>query len=188
VAAGIGGRRAVVVLEPDALAGLDCLPAQRRRQRIALLERAVRTLAARPRVAVYLDAGHSGWQPPGLMARRLRAAGVRRARGFALNVSNFRSTAAELAYGRRLSRLTAGKRFVVDTSRNGRGPAPGGDWCNPEGRALGTAPRTRRLPSRLVDALLWIKRPGESDGSCNGGPPAGRWWRDYALGLARRAG
>jgi endoglucanase len=38
-----------------------------------------------------------------------------------------------------------------------------------------------------VDAYLWIKRPGESDGSCHGGPPAGAWWPDYALGLARRA-
>ena len=38
-----------------------------------------------------------------------------------------------------------------------------------------------------VDAFLWIKRPGESDGSCNGGPPAGHSWPDYALGLIERA-
>jgi endoglucanase len=188
VAAGIGRRRAVVVLEPDAIPGLDCLSAARRRERLALLARAVRTLEARPRIAVYLDAGHSGWQPADLMARRLRAAGVRAARGFSLNVSNYRRTRTEVAYGVRISRLTGGKRFVIDTSRNGRGPAPGDEWCNADGRALGASPRTRRLPSRLLDALLWIKRPGESDGACNGGPPAGRWWRDYALGLARRTG
>ena len=188
VAAGIGARRAAGVLEPDALVQLDCLPSTRRRERVALLERAVRVLEARPRVAVYLDAGHSGWQPAAVMARRLLAAGLRRARGFALNVSNFRRTSTEVAYGRRIARLTGGKPFVIDTSRNGRGPAPGGEWCNPEGRALGAAPRTQRLPSRLVDALLWIKRPGESDGECRGGPPAGTWWRDYALKLARSAG
>ena len=188
LAAGIGGRRAVVVLEPDALAGLDCLPRAARRQRVALLRRAVRLLEARPRVAVYIDAGHSAWQPPALMARRLLAAGLHHARGFALNVSNFRRTRTEVAYGTRIARLTGGKPFVVDTSRNGRGPAQLGEWCNPPGRALGTPPRTRRLPSRLVDALLWIKRPGESDGECRGGPPAGAWWRDYALELARSAG
>jgi endoglucanase len=38
-----------------------------------------------------------------------------------------------------------------------------------------------------VDGLLWIKAPGESDGSCNGGPSAGTWWPEYALGLAERA-
>ena len=39
----------------------------------------------------------------------------------------------------------------------------------------------------LADALLWVKAPGESDGSCNGGPSAGTWWTEYALGLAERA-
>jgi endoglucanase len=32
---------------------------------------------------------------------------------------------------------------------------------------------------------LWIKRPGESDGTCNGGPPAGTFWDAYAIGLVR---
>ena len=41
--------------------------------------------------------------------------------------------------------------------------------------------------SGLNDALYWIKAPGESDGSCNGGPTAGVWWPQYALGLAQRA-
>jgi endoglucanase len=39
----------------------------------------------------------------------------------------------------------------------------------------------------LVDALLWVKIPGESDGKCHHGPRAGRWWPSYALGLAERA-
>jgi cellulase/cellobiase CelA1 len=36
-------------------------------------------------------------------------------------------------------------------------------------------------------AFLWIKTPGESDGSCGGGPQAGKWWADYALELSRMA-
>ena len=43
------------------------------------------------------------------------------------------------------------------------------------------------LADSLLDAFVWIKRPGESDGTCNGGPPAGSWWPEYALGLAQRA-
>ena len=66
--------------------------------------------------------------------------------------------------------------FVIDTSRNGQGPwdwAAAGysdagtaqDWCNPPGRGLGIAPTTD-TENDLVDAYLWIKVPGESDGSC----------------------
>jgi len=39
----------------------------------------------------------------------------------------------------------------------------------------------------VIDAYLWIKRPGESDGTCNGGPAAGGWWIAGALELARNA-
>jgi endoglucanase len=71
----------------------------------------------------------------------------------------------------------------VDTSRNGRGPAPGGAWCNPPGRGLGTPP-TAATGNAEVDAYLWVKHPGQSDGTCNGGPAAGGWWASYALELA----
>ncbi|MEU2438099.1 glycoside hydrolase family 6 protein [Streptomyces rubradiris] len=98
--------------------------------------------------------------------------------------------------------------FVIDTSRNGRGawtPEPGkysGDpepWCNAPGRGLGPRP-TADTGVPLVDAYLWIKVPGESDGSCTRGtggtidpeygvvdPPAGTWWPDQAHALARNA-
>ena len=53
------------------------------------------------------------------------------------------------------------------------------------GRALGAKPGT---PSAYrEDWNLWIKRPGESDGPCNGGPAAGVYWPSYADGLAARA-
>ncbi|GGW11687.1 hypothetical protein GCM10018980_01500 [Streptomyces capoamus] len=100
------------------------------------------------------------------------------------------------------------RHFVIDTSRNGRGawtPEPGkysGDpeaWCNAPGRGLGPRP-TADTGVPLVDAYLWIKVPGESDGSCTrntGGtidpeygvvdPPAGTWWPEQAHALARNA-
>lgn len=100
-------------------------------------------------------------------------------------------------------------RFVIDTGRNGQGPwvPPAGvypdpqDWCNAPGRGAGARPRI--LPSsRLAAALLWVKSPGESDGSCNRGiagsttdpewggivdPIASGWFRAQALELARLA-
>ncbi|MDQ1627330.1 MAG: endoglucanase [Actinomycetota bacterium] len=187
-AAGIGPQRAVVVLEPDALAQIDCLSAADRAARYDLLRYAVRVLDRLPAVATYLDAGHSSWVPTAEMAARLVRAGVVATRGFALNVSNFQWTTDELRYGRSLSSLLGWKRFVVDTSRNGLGPALGPDgWCNPSGRALGAPPLTP-VNDRLVDALLWVKRPGESDGSCGrGDPPAGVSWAAYARGLAQRS-
>ena len=185
-ARGLGNRRAAVVLEPDALAGIDCLTRRQERRRLAMLEDAVRTLG-RAGASVYIDAGHSNWKAPGAMAVRLRKAGVRHARGFALNVSNFRFTETELRYGRRIGAALGGKHFVIDTSRNGLGPAPGAEWCNPPGRALGAA-ATAATGDRLADAYFSIKPPGESDGSCRGAPAAGEWFPEYALGLAQRAG
>ncbi|MER5876786.1 glycoside hydrolase family 6 protein [Streptomyces sp. NPDC001910] len=50
--------------------------------------------------------------------------------------------------------------------------------------------RGRRPPGAepALDAYLWIKRPGESDGECEGGPAAGQWWPEYALEPARGSG
>jgi endoglucanase len=97
--------------------------------------------------------------------------------------------------------------FVVDTSRNGRGPwtpppESSGDqqvWCNPPGRGVGMQPTTA-TNDPLVDAYLWVKVPGESDGPCLRGtagpldpvrkrvdPPAGEWFPEFALELARNA-
>ena len=180
-AAGLGGRPAVVVLEPDAVPQAECLPAEGRAERNALLKDAIQVLKA-AKAVVYLDAGNSKWLSPDEASARLRGAGIELADGFALNVSNYQTTAANVAYGEQLSRRLDGKHYIIDTSRNGAG-GRGGEWCNVSGQALGALPTTS-TGHALVDAYLWIKMPGESDGSCNGGPRAGAWWPEYALDLA----
>jgi endoglucanase len=185
-ATGIGSRRAVVVLEPDALAGMDCLSAADRQRRTSLLAQAINILKSNPLTFVYLDAGHARWIGANEMATRLIASNVAKADGFSLNVSNYVWNNENVNYGVALSGLIGGKHFVIDTSRNGQGPTANSEWCNPGGRGLGVKP-TASTGHPLVDALLWIKRPGESDGSCGGGPSAGAWWAEYALGLAQRA-
>src|SRR5258707_2331674 len=126
VGAGVGDRPAVVILEPDALAQLNGCPdnAQRRAGR-QWLPYAVKPLQSKSD-RVSWDAGHSNWVPAGQMAARLRAADVAQAYGFAVNVSNFDATGREIGYATELDRdLGMAKRFVVDTSRNGKGSAGG---------------------------------------------------------------
>jgi len=182
---GIGNRKAVVILEPDALAGMSCLNAQKQQERIDLIHDAVRVLKAKG-AAVYIDAGHAKWVNPADMASRLNRAGIAEADGFSLNISNFLGTSVNVAYGMEVSKRVGGKHFIVDTSRNGLGATGAGQWCTPPGRALGNRATTSTGEAR-ADAFFWIKRPGESDGTCNGGPAAGQWLPEYALGLAQRA-
>ncbi len=179
VASGIQGNP-WVVLEPDALAQLgDC---SGQGDRVGYLKYAAKALTLKG-ARVYLDVGHSGWLGAAEAARRLNLVGFEHAVGFALNTSNYQTTDASRSYGQTISGLTGGKTFVIDTSRNGNGS--NGEWCNPRGRALGERPA--RVGSGGLDALLWVKLPGESDGACNGGPAAGQWWQEIALEMARNA-
>ncbi|MFE9413351.1 glycoside hydrolase family 6 protein [Streptomyces sp. NPDC006704] len=188
----VGDAPAVIVLEPDAIAHMvdGCTTPDHHAERYQLLDEAIETFKKLPRTKVYLDAGNPSWIPdPTSLVEPLRRAGVDKADGFALNVSNFQTDAAVRAYGAKVSQELGGKHFVMDTSRNGEGPLSDGRdqaWCNPPGRSLG-APPTLSTGDPLVDAYLWIKRPGDSDGPCRGGPSAGTWWPEYALGLAKRA-
>ncbi|MBM7173147.1 glycoside hydrolase family 6 protein [Streptomyces sp. G44] len=191
-AGAIGGTPAVVVLEPDAIPHIvdGCTPAEYHADRYQLLSEAIQRFKRQPKVKVYLDAGNPGWITDAhKLSEPLVKAGIAEADGFSLNVSNFQSDEVTKEYGRTLSAAVGDKHFVMDTSRNGKGPLAGDRedaWCNPPGRGLGTPP-TDRTGDPLLDAVLWIKRPGDSDGPCRGGPAAGQWWPDYALGLARNA-
>jgi endoglucanase len=249
-AAGIGQGRAAVLLEPDAL-GL--LPSNcggpnpsypfTDADRYAELQYAVTALEARPGVSVYLDATHSSWLNTGDITTRLLTAGVQRAQGFFVDVSNFQPTPELVDYGTWISDciaivtdpsnplhgnpgacpsqyfpatqsdfstwgLTTAKfaqimgssvataHFVIDTSRNGKGPnnmqafaqppfnqpasvisaLATANWCNPPGAGLGLRPTTRTgVP--LLDAYLWVKTPGQSDGQCDAAGNARAW--DY---------
>jgi endoglucanase len=97
-------------------------------------------------------------------------------------------------------------RFVIDTSRNGRGPLDAakyagpptnqpaavlsslqsGNWCNPPGAGAGLRPLAIPGPA-LLDAYLWIKVPGESDGSCDIAGGARAWdfgqYNPWSLGV-----
>jgi len=102
-------------------------------------------------------------------------------------------------YAQNMGDAVAATHFVVDTSRNGHGPnsmqayasAPydqpasvigtlaGGNWCNPPGAGLGLRP-TASTGVPLLDAYLWVKTPGQSDGQCDSAGGARAWdYTDY---------
>ena len=189
VAAAVGSSPAAVIVEPDALDMADCLSPAQRDERFGLIRYAVDTLTRNPAAAVYIDGGHSRWLSAQEIAARLNQVGVDHARGFSLNTANFYTTDEEIGYGEAISGLTKGAHYVVDTSRNGAGPAPDAalNWCNPGGRALGVPPTTATAGPH-ADAYLWVKRPGDSDGSCGRGEPGpGHFINQYAIDLARAA-
>ncbi|KAF2781307.1 endoglucanase [Streptomyces sp. OM5714] len=187
-AAGLGPGEVIVVLEPDSVAQSECLSAGDRADRFASLARAGRVLKdAGPRTRVYYDAGHSGWHAPAKQAGWLEQAGAASADssdGVFSNVSNFHATADEIAYDRAVLDALGGPATlgaVIDTSRNGNGAPPDGEWCDPAGRRIGRAPTLSTGMGR-IDAYLWVKLPGESDG-CKGEP--GTFTPSYAYDLAR---
>lgn len=184
-AAGLGDRPAVIILEPDVLALMtQCMNGQQQADTEASLAYAGKALkAGSSQAKVYFDSGHSAWLSAGDIASRLKAADITNsADGIATNVSNYNNTSNEISYDKQIlaSIGDSSLHAVIDTSRNGNGPAAGGEWCDPSGRRIGT-PSTDQTGDAQIDAFLWIKLPGEADGCA---ATAGQFVPDLAYGLA----
>ncbi len=178
----IGDTFATVVIEPDAV----ILPDYLDEIRIQCLNYAMDKLSRLPNAKSYIDAGHSNWRSPKDMAVRLKQLTIPANIGLAFNVSNSNPTANEATYAGLLL-ATVGwndKHFIIDTSRNGAN-AVNSEWCNPPNLKAGTV-ATHDTKISGCDLLAWIKRPGESDGICRGGPDAGQFFESWALDFAKR--
>ena len=97
--------------------------------------------------------------------------------------------------------------YITDTSRNGqtRMRQSCSNWCNIKGSGLGMRPTTdvSALCFSKLDAVAWIKTPGESDGTtdtsgrfdpmCRSNdsqipaPEAGEWFEDFFVNLVKNA-
>lgn len=94
--------------------------------------------------------------------------------------------------------------FVIDTGRNGviNSRQYWRNWCNVRGAGIGERPRV--APADGIDAYLWIKPPGESDGTSDRSstrfdafcgnedattpaPNAGDWFDAHFVNLVARA-
>ncbi|WP_033341877.1 glycoside hydrolase family 6 protein [Catenuloplanes japonicus] len=188
VAAGLRGRAAAIVLEPDVLAQMtSCQTAAQQAEvyaSMAYAGKAFKTASAQAKV--YFDAAHSAWLAPSEMAARLvRADIANSADGISVNVSNYRTNAESIPYIKSVIAATGDSSLkgVIDTSRNGNGPA-GSEWCDPAGRAIGI-PSTNAVEDPILDAYLWVKLPGEADGCI---ASAGQFVPQRAYDLAIAAG
>jgi endoglucanase len=195
VAAATGNRPAVYLLEIDAIGSSSCmvhshaLPYWE-----ADLRYEVDKLSALPHTVVYLEGGYSDSNSPSYTAKVLNASGIRQARGFFTNDTHENWTLDEINWAQKVSRMTHGAHFIVNTANNGHGPlrprnrVKNGNevLCNPPGRGLGPRPTTS-TGFKSVDAFLWTSPPGNSSGSCNGGPASGTFWPAKAIAEASRA-
>lgn len=203
-AAGIGSSRVAMILQPDLPFALCAAPPS---VPLGLVAYAARRFNDRPHTTVYIDAGAAAWKPVGQAVSMLERAGIRHARGFALNVSQYGSTALELSYGAAIvAGLAAngirGKHFVINTSENGAPFLAGqyvGNINNPRvcrsrhdricatlgipptwrtaDRRWHLATAVRRLAARYCDAFVWSGRTWLDNG-------AGPFDPRRALGLA----
>ena len=154
------------------------------------------------------------------------AGGVDLIRGFSINVANYnplnvnlnqvgswydRSNPAkdELTFARLMAQEYANvgishHAFVIDTGRSGvvNSRKVWGYWCNVRGAGIGERPKA--APADGIDAYLWIKPPGESDGTSDpksarydsfcgnedaavNAPDAGEWFETQFAALVSRA-
>lgn len=182
-------------------------------------------------VYLYIDAGHGGWlgwdsnlgPAAKLFAEVLKLANGCKIRGFATNVSNYNSYK-----GKTPEKFTSGdnswdeshyvnnlaphlkqnglpQHFIIDTGRNGQLNIRNSwsDFCNIKGAGFGQRPTTA-TQDPLVDALVWVKPGGESDGSSDpqsprfdksctgptskqGAPEGGEWFNEYVVDLIKNA-
>ena len=192
---GIDRRPAVMLLELDAIGASKCM-----QQNGALpdweqdIRYEIDKVSALPHTVVYMEAGYSDVNSPAYTAQALDAVGIRKIRGFMTNDTHLMWTSQEISWGDRVSQMTGGSDFVINTASNGRGPQlnphPGRqgyeNLCNPAGRGIGP-PVTADTGFKHVDAFVWTGVPGYSSGSCGGGPPGGTYWIAKAVGMAARA-
>lgn len=184
-AEGVGDNSPIIIYEPDALPHSTLLTEEEQEWRLELMQESLQLLTNNCNGIVYIDVGHSAWLSPEQVNELLDKVSNDKIRGFSINSCNYRSTKECLKWGRKINKFRPNDYFVIDTSRNGNGSLDK-EWCNPLGRAIGESPTTN-TEYRQCDAYLWIKIPGESDGKCNGGPKAGKFWGEQAEELVRNS-
>jgi hypothetical protein len=186
-AAGIGSSRVALILQPDIPFAL-CSPGGSQVP-LHLVAYAAQRFSGLPHTTVYIDGGTVAWDSATQAARLLEAAGIRHARGFALDTTQTAGTAIEVDFGAAVLRHLAaagikGKRFVVNTAENGApflaGQYPGNPndpracrnrrdhvcvtlgippTTDTAASAWGLPRRERSIAARDADAYLWIGRP-----------------------------
>jgi endoglucanase len=203
MAAGIGSARALVIEQVDLPAAWN-IPSTEPEQ---IGTYAAKVLSANPHTTVYIDAGTFGWLTPAHDALLLLRSGIRYARGFALDDTDYDPTATEDEFGAQVIAALAGlgvtgKHFIVNTDENGQPYKP--DQL--KGKGINDAPvchgaiqtvcqRTGIPPTTNVASARWhlgIEAGQDAKRYCEGYVWSGQPWEidagpfqpTYALRLA----
>jgi endoglucanase len=192
LATGIGDARALVILQVD----LPFAAKTRNQQPETIDAYGTQVLSANRHTTVYLDAGAFGWLSPAQQGALLISNGIRHARGFSVNDTQYGSMSQELEYGDQIVAYLnqhgiAGKHFLVNTAQNGQpylagqvsGPSNNTPRCSSGTQTLcqrtGIPPTTAvanprwhlsakdaAIAKRDVDGYVWSSQPW----NVNGGP------------------
>jgi len=215
--------KVVMVVEPDTLGNLVTGSSEACKTVHTLhknaLSYAVDIFGNMENVSVYLDAAHGKWlsgvadKAAKVIKEVLDNAPNGKIRGLSTNISNYQPVYSEYKYHEKLNGELeklgiTGMRFIVDTGRNGVDITEAFNinqtWCNFIGTGFGERPRGNPDPINmpLLDAYMWLKTPGEADGSDTGSradpvcaredslpgsPDAGQWFHDYFVQLLENA-
>ena len=213
--------KVVMVVEPDTLGNLVTGDTEACKNVHTLhkdaLSYAVNVFGAMSNVSVYLDAAHGKWlggstdKVAAVVKEILDNAPNGKIRGLSTNVSNYQPLSSESQYHQGLSSALAavgypGMKFIVDTGRNGVDVSStfsvNETWCNFVGTGFGERPQGNPSGYPLLDAFMWLKTPGEADGSATGSradpvcaredslqgaPDAGQWFHEYFVQLLENA-
>ncbi|OWZ20514.1 Glycoside hydrolase [Phytophthora megakarya] len=177
----VGDRKVLYVVEPDALGLLTqdggCGASA---GYLDNLKVAVEALSKNENSELYIDIGYwmlANSDSAGKVATAMQDIGTcGRVKGVTINTSNYRSNDECTTYCTNFQTAMGSTSMTcaVDTSRNYNGN-PTTDWCNVATAGIGKPPSSSTGISN-IDYFMWIKPPGESDGTCLGGPEAGSFY------------
>jgi hypothetical protein len=201
----VGNFPALIFVEEDAIDTICWRSPSAVSGRAALLKYEIDQLSQLPHALLYVEGGTSDANSPAEAARVLNAADASKIRGFFTNDTHFNWAYKEIQYGNKVSGLTHGLHFLVDTRGDGNGPLLNPhpmtqgieQLCNPPGPGLGPRPgasngKSYGMYSPHLDGFAWVTSPGESASpTCPGRSQhyaaSGIFDEGIAIGYASRA-
>jgi len=201
----VGNFPSLIFVEEDAIDTICWKNPAAITYREAQLKYEIDELSQLPHALLYVEGGTSDANSPAEAARVLNASDAYKIRGFFTNDTHFNWAYKEIRYANKISALTHGLHFVVDTRADGNGPLLNPhpvtqgieQLCNPAGRGLGPTPgasngQSYGMYSPHLDGFVWVTTPGESAApTCPGRSAryaaAGIFDEGIAIGYASRA-
>jgi Glycosyl hydrolases family 6 len=201
----VGNFPALIFVEEDAIDTICWRSPAAISDRESQLKYEIDQLSQLPHALLYVEGGTSDANSPAEVARVLNVSDAYKIRGLFTNDTHFNWADKEIKYGNKISALTHGLHFVVDTRADGNGPLLNPhpvtqgieQLCNPPGRGLGPKPgasngQSYGMYSPHLDGFVWVTTPGESAApTCPDRPThyaaSGIFDEAIAIGYASRA-